>query len=153
MSARRISDEQWAQARAMRSAGQTLSAIGVFLGVTRQAVHANVYGVPKSRVSWKPPAKPILDLETMDFASALLLQQRAISRVGQAVFRGDIPKPSELKCTDCGGSATSYDHRDYRRPLDVEPVCQRCNLLRGPDICLATCRPRFQAGKISERAP
>ncbi|MFA5633142.1 MAG: hypothetical protein WC997_16665 [Porticoccaceae bacterium] len=27
--------------------------------------------------------------------------------------------------------ATDYDHRDYRKPLSVEPVCRRCNLSRG----------------------
>jgi len=36
------------------------------------------------------------------------------------------------KCVDCGEEAESYDHRDYFEPLKVEPVCIRCNTLRGP---------------------
>jgi len=35
-------------------------------------------------------------------------------------------------CTDCGAQARDYDHRDYARPLDIEPVCRRCNQKRGP---------------------
>lgn len=27
-----------------------------------------------------------------------------------------------------------YDHRDYTKPLSVEPVCRSCNKLRGPAI-------------------
>ena len=41
-------------------------------------------------------------------------------------------KHAAIICVDCGAKATVYDHRDYRRPLDVVPVCHRCNLLRGP---------------------
>ncbi len=35
------------------------------------------------------------------------------------------------KCVDCGGSASVWDHRDYRKPLDVSPVCDSCNHVRG----------------------
>lgn len=34
-------------------------------------------------------------------------------------------------CVDCGGVASQYDHRNYARPLDVEPVCASCNCKRG----------------------
>lgn len=34
-------------------------------------------------------------------------------------------------CVDCGAIATVYEHRDYGRPLDVEPVCRACNGRRG----------------------
>lgn len=37
-----------------------------------------------------------------------------------------------VKCVDCGRRAQCYDHRDYRKPLRVEPVCKRCNSMRGP---------------------
>ena len=43
---------------------------------------------------------------------------------------------SELVCVDCGDQALDYDHRDYNKPLDVQPVCRRCNKLRGPAIPL-----------------
>lgn len=37
-------------------------------------------------------------------------------------------------CTDCGSPAVCYDHRDYSRPLDVQPVCIGCNWRRGPGL-------------------
>lgn len=36
-----------------------------------------------------------------------------------------------ISCVDCGGIAHQYDHRDYRKPLDVVPVCRSCNQRRG----------------------
>lgn len=37
-----------------------------------------------------------------------------------------------VRCTDCPKPATDYDHRDYDKPLSVEPVCHGCNIKRGP---------------------
>lgn len=37
-----------------------------------------------------------------------------------------------INCVDCGIPAKCYDHRDYAKPLDVEPVCVGCNVRRGP---------------------
>lgn len=34
-------------------------------------------------------------------------------------------------CVDCGNRATCYEHRDYAKPLDVDPVCHGCNMRRG----------------------
>jgi hypothetical protein len=51
--------------------------------------------------------------------------------VYRAVVRGELAPATSLPCTDCGQQATDYDHRDYRKPLDVQPVCRRCNGLRG----------------------
>lgn len=59
------------------------------------------------------------------------LAQYAVKRARSA---GLLPPPSASPCTDCGGTATDYDHRDYGRPLDVQPVCRRCNVRRGPAI-------------------
>ena len=36
------------------------------------------------------------------------------------------------KCVDCGAPAEMYDHRSLSKPEDVEPVCRRHNILRGP---------------------
>lgn len=60
-------------------------------------------------------------------------QHRAHSAVAAAVKRGLLPnlKPGEYACTDCGGVAHEYDHRDYARPLEVQPVCRSCNKQRG----------------------
>jgi transcriptional regulator with XRE-family HTH domain len=43
-----------------------------------------------------------------------------------------IPNLWKQKCVDCGNKAVFYDHRDYRKPEMVEPVCLSCNCLRGP---------------------
>lgn len=39
-------------------------------------------------------------------------------------------------CVDCGGTAVCYDHRDYAAPLNVDPVCRKCNVRRGPAVGL-----------------
>ncbi|WP_144156521.1 hypothetical protein [Paraburkholderia sp. BCC1885] len=51
--------------------------------------------------------------------------------VSKAVARGDLAPVASLRCVDCGNPAHAYDHRDYGRPLDVEPVCTPCNAIRG----------------------
>ena len=51
--------------------------------------------------------------------------------VRRAILNGDLPHPSNLACVDCGAEATDYEHRDYSKPLDVEPVCHPCNMKRG----------------------
>lgn len=62
------------------------------------------------------------------------LKQAAHSAVAVAVRRGDLPRARDCQCADCGGPAIEYEHRDYTKPLDVVPICRRCNLLRGPAI-------------------
>jgi hypothetical protein len=47
------------------------------------------------------------------------------------IWRG-LPRASTLKCLDCGAPAAAYDHRDYDKPLEVEPVFRKCNVKRGP---------------------
>lgn len=56
---------------------------------------------------------------------------RARHAVAQAVKSGKLPKPSTLKCVDCGVRASQYDHRDYAKRKEVEAVCARCNNKRG----------------------
>jgi transcriptional regulator with XRE-family HTH domain len=56
---------------------------------------------------------------------------RARAAVAQAVKIGKLPKPSTLKCVDCGVRASQYDHRDYAKRREVEPVCAKCNTKRG----------------------
>lgn len=59
-------------------------------------------------------------------------QQWAMGVVQKAKACGLLPQlDGSIACTDCDGAAYAYDHRDYSRPLDVEPVCQSCNLRRG----------------------
>lgn len=51
-----------------------------------------------------------------------------------AVKHGYLKKVHDLTCLDCGAPAQVYDHRDYNKPLEVEPVCHACNIKRGPAI-------------------
>lgn len=52
--------------------------------------------------------------------------------VRRAVAAGALKPAKEHACVDCGARADCYDHRDYARQLDVEPVCFSCNSVRGP---------------------
>lgn len=61
---------------------------------------------------------------------------QAYRAVNAAVQSGRLPRAKTQKCVDCGKQAHGYDHRDYNKPLDVVPVCQSCNKLRGPAIPL-----------------
>ena len=44
---------------------------------------------------------------------------------------GLIPNIKEFVCSDCGCQATEWDHRDYTKYMDVDPVCAKCNVARG----------------------
>jgi len=57
------------------------------------------------------------------------LAHKAVAKARRA---GLLDDPREHSCTDCGEAAIGYDHRDYSKPLEVEPVCRRCNSARGP---------------------
>src|SRR3990172_2168897 len=60
---------------------------------------------------------------------------RAQAAVRIAVKLGVLPCITEkTKCVDCGLQANAYDHRDYNKPLEVEPVCHGCNVRRGPAL-------------------
>lgn len=61
--------------------------------------------------------------------SAQYLAHQAVAKARRA---GLLASPREHKCADCGAQATEYDHRDYSQPLAVDPVCRRCNVVRGP---------------------
>lgn len=61
-------------------------------------------------------------------------QYQAHLAVARARRAGTIEDPRGLTCVDCGGPAIEYDHRDYAKPLEVQAVCRRCNLLRGPAL-------------------
>lgn len=58
--------------------------------------------------------------------------QKARSQIFIEVRAGRLISPKKLHCADCGIRAQCYDHRDYTKPLDVQPVCRRCNKARGP---------------------
>lgn len=55
--------------------------------------------------------------------------------VAIAIRNGDLPKlDGSVRCMDCGAPAAEYDHRDYKKPLTVDPVCRACNQARGPGL-------------------
>ena len=56
---------------------------------------------------------------------------KASSLINAAIKRGTIAPAKQFKCTDCDAQASRYDHRDYDKPMEVVPVCVRCNQLRG----------------------
>lgn len=69
----------------------------------------------------------------------------ASGKVQTAIKTGKIKKlDGSIECIDCKGVATSYDHRDYREPLIVEPVCVRCNKRRGNSVDILL----MKAGKL-----
>ena len=62
------------------------------------------------------------------------LAVKAVQAVAQLYYKGKLPylRYEYVPCVDCGKRAEHYDHRDYTKPLEVEPVCRSCNKLRGP---------------------
>lgn len=62
----------------------------------------------------------------------LFLQRRITVKLHKRIKAGVIPRADKLHCVDCGNSASCYDHRDYTKPYKVEPVCNGCNIRRGP---------------------
>lgn len=54
-----------------------------------------------------------------------------------AVKVGFLPHPREFVCVDCKRvQAECYDHRDYSKPLEVDPVCCDCNSSRGKGVAV-----------------
>jgi hypothetical protein len=64
----------------------------------------------------------------------LAAREVAGKAVKAAIKSGAIPKIETQTCHYCGGQARDYEHRSYLRPLNVQPVCRSCNLMRGPAI-------------------
>lgn len=63
--------------------------------------------------------------------SPRILRMRAYSKVLAAIANGTIRRASQYDCIDCAEPATGFDHRDYTKPLQVDPVCAGCNTKRG----------------------
>jgi hypothetical protein len=68
------------------------------------------------------------------------IAQPAHTAVARAIRHGLLKPAYAFKCTDCDKQAQCYDHRDYDKPLEVEPVCISCNYRRGPAIQTAPLR-------------
>jgi len=85
---------------------------------------AAMKGAAKRRQNYPERARPI--------NADIFWRSKAHSMVACAIRVGLLPKlDGSIVCTDCVEPAHEYDHRDYGRPLDVEPVCRSCNKRRG----------------------
>lgn len=63
-------------------------------------------------------------------------RERCLLQTRKAIKDGLIPPIVQQYCVDCGAFAEVYDHRDYGKPLEVDPVCRKCNFRRGPAVWL-----------------
>lgn len=102
------------------------------------ARHPEVY-LNKSRRARKEKPQYYLDIEKRYRKKQLQIgSKRCKSAIWYAVKTGRLKRLSTefVKCSDCNARATMYDHRDYNKPFDVDPVCGKCNRKRGPAIAL-----------------
>ena len=138
----------------MYRSGKTLASIAINYGVSRERIRQilNSRGVTR-RDSIR--AKTGFDYKAYAIKRKILFNERIKEResrvftheyharyifsgrakagylVAKAITNGDILHPSKFLCVDCGCKATEYEHRDYNKPLEVEPVCRGCNARRG----------------------
>jgi len=121
------------------------------LGVTRQNIWAVLVGKwqtggkllealgIEAKVTFKlDRQRPCQRMTARDRKLYLEAVKLSRAKVIGAIRRGELPRLSkvEVLCVDCRRRrATDYDHRDYAKPLEVEPVCHWCNKKRGPALC------------------
>jgi len=81
--------------------------------------------LPSNSLSYKLNDEARLDYYTR--------RNDAHHKVSRAIYKGLLPRLSieVVLCIDCGERAFIYEHRDYDKPLEVDPVCHRCNSKRG----------------------
>jgi hypothetical protein len=63
--------------------------------------------------------------------------------IEREIRKGRIKRPQEFSCADCGRDAEVYDHREYLKPLSVDPVCKKCNFRRGSAVDVKELVARF----------
>lgn len=61
-------------------------------------------------------------------------RRMAYKMMNHAIRAGMFPRAQTLRCVDCNDWAYAWDHRDYSKPLHVDPVCAACNVRRGPGL-------------------
>jgi hypothetical protein len=82
-------------------------------------------------------------------------RDEALRLVTKEIKAGRLAPAKEFCCVDCGKPAQVYEHRDYNKPLAIEPTCRSCNTKRGPAIpktmtfseFVASVRKRFPFAK------
>lgn len=80
---------------------------------------------------------PVADSDSPHYREMRSGRIEAALSVSRAIVDGKLPHPTAMTCTDCGAKASEYDHRDYSKPLAVDPVCRSCNRQRGHALPLA----------------
>lgn len=63
-------------------------------------------------------------------ADAHYARNDATSEVTKAIRLGVLMRADQFRCVDCDNWAAVWDHRDYHKPFQVEPVCKSCNSRR-----------------------
>jgi hypothetical protein len=110
--------------------------------VERSRANAKKYAVANSQRSLAryyelrkdPEHRKMLSRRALAYAERKPLAARAHEAIKNQIRSGAMRPARECSCVDCGKPATDYDHRDYNKPLEVEPTCRSCNLLRGPAL-------------------
>lgn len=84
----------------------------------------------RGKNQWNPTKK---DLDDRMWRERYMARRRSRGAyaVNNAISTGILPEPKYCKCVDCGETAQCYDHRDYRKPMMVDPVCFKCDSKRG----------------------
>ena len=84
--------------------------------------------------AWRKTPKGVYNRIKRDVLLKGTKQEGAKKAVYKAVRDGRLKPIKSMICIDCAAPAECYDHRDYLKPLEVEPVCVSCNLKRGPGL-------------------
>lgn len=93
------------------------------------------------------------------YHASIVGRDSASLAVAAEVRAGRLKPVHQCLCVDCGAKATDYDHRDYNKPIDVEPVCRSCNLKRGPakplegviELCINSGRAPYKSKASTEK--
>lgn len=114
-------------------------ALGMDFNTWQAKYRAKNPKIPRKQKAKKTQSAPILPRHAKRTAEEhrkfRLMSYRATQKVHRAVLQGRLKnlKKEEIVCVDCKvNRAVCYDHRNYSKPLCVDPVCHDCNLRRGP---------------------
>lgn len=127
-------DRKWLRS-SWRQAGQMHSITGI--GRPRKNFDVELFS-EQTRSAGTPTIHPKMKPDARNTHRKAMY--RACKIVERAVKAGNLInlKRKKILCVDCRTNrATKYEHRDYAKPLEVDPVCQRCNQKRGPAILSA----------------
>lgn len=115
---------------ALTSTAMDIKTLRLKVGLTQEQL-AHKLGVSVVTVNrWEKGRSRIMGLT--NYPDYKYARYKASLVLGAAISHNELEPPTQHLCVDCKAPAICYDHRDYFLPLEVEPVCLRCNLRRGP---------------------